>query len=128
MGSIKKSAQPFDRVDELIGETLVWHLECDTFDVMHLEGEQQPYIWGYKGFKDVDSSGDQLLASFVGPLLDWSPLGDPYLVSPSWCLLILFFLVHSFELSLYFFGYFVFFLHEIVFQLNFFLLILKKKE
>ena len=34
-------------------------------------------------FKDVDSLGVHLLASFVGPLFDWSPLGDPYLVTPT---------------------------------------------
>ena len=34
-------------------------------------------------FKDVDSLGVHLLASFVGPLFDWSPLRDPYLVTPT---------------------------------------------
>ena len=71
-------------------------------------------------FENMDSSGDQLLASFSGFLLDSSRLGDSHLVILSLCSLVLSSLVISFLLFCSFlfhvlFDYFLLFLHMLVF-------------
>ena len=35
-------------------------------------GKDSPDIWNKRTFEDVENTGDQLLASFVSTLLDWS--------------------------------------------------------
>lgn len=65
-GVLWGSAYSFAWVEELFGEALIWHLEFNCL---------MWFIWRERNnhtFKDVESLGDQLLASFVYTLFDWS--------------------------------------------------------
>ena len=87
------SARSVDWVDELVGKHL--------FDIQNLIPLCLVWcIWRERNictFEDVESSGDQLLASFVGTSYDWSWI-QGLTSSDSLPIFIdsLFFLVHSF--------------------------------
>ena len=56
-------------MEKLIQETLIEHMEFGTivFDVVYIEGERNMHT-----FEDVENSREQLLASFILILFDWS--------------------------------------------------------
>jgi len=62
-------------MEELVGETLIQHLEFDSdvFDIVYLEGAQQLHFWGCGEFR-------QSAAWLLCWHLVWLGFGDSHLV------------------------------------------------
>ena len=88
----------------------------------------------WRTFEDMDSSDDQLLASFSGSLFDWSRAWGLTSSVLSLCSLAPFLVISIFSFcflssfSLYFFFRLIFFLHEVVFFFNIHLYYLSKNN